>query len=108
PVYLSSECCYHFLHVSAVAIDGEAVLFMAPSTGGKSTLAQHCVARGHQLVADDKLAIIEESDRFLAVPSHPNYRPYRKNEDLGFRAEQFCASPLPIRVMFRLEPVSSV
>ncbi|MDB5440166.1 MAG: HPr kinase/phosphorylase [Caulobacteraceae bacterium] len=41
------------LHASAVAVDGEAVLFCGASGQGKSTLAATLAARGHALVSDD-------------------------------------------------------
>jgi hypothetical protein len=44
----------HFvLHASAVAVDGEAVLFCGPSGAGKSTLAAALVNEGYGFVSDD-------------------------------------------------------
>jgi HPr kinase/phosphorylase len=48
---LSVAGCY--LHASAVAIDGRAVLFLGPSGSGKSGLALTLMGFGAQLVADD-------------------------------------------------------
>jgi len=45
------------LHASAVALDGRAYAFVAPSGTGKTSLAVHLVARGASLVADDALAL---------------------------------------------------
>lgn len=45
------------LHASAVEIDGRAVAFMAPSGGGKSTIAMHLHQLGHRVIADDICAL---------------------------------------------------
>lgn len=45
------------LHGSCVGIDGSAISFMAPSTGGKSTIASVFCARGYDLLADDITAL---------------------------------------------------
>lgn len=45
------------LHASAVAVGGKAVALLAPSGGGKSTLAAALHRRGHDIVADDVLAV---------------------------------------------------
>lgn len=45
------------LHASAVEIDGRAVAFIAPSGGGKSTMAMHLQHRGHRVICDDICAV---------------------------------------------------
>lgn len=45
------------LHASAVEIDGRAVAFIAPSGGGKSTMAMHLHHLGHRVICDDICAI---------------------------------------------------
>ncbi len=45
------------LHASAVAVDGQAVIFAAESGFGKSTTAAALSARGHQVLSDDKAAL---------------------------------------------------
>lgn len=45
------------LHGSAVAVDGHAVAFVAPSGGGKSTMATLMCADGAALVTDDVLRV---------------------------------------------------
>jgi len=107
PLYLSIESDYDFLHAGAVEVDNSAVLFIAPTTGGKSTLTGFFVDQGHRLLSDDKLATRASDRHFLAVPSHPNYRPYRQAEDLGYRAESFGAKPLPVVAIFSLQRVGS-
>jgi hypothetical protein len=45
------------LHASAVAIDGQAIGFLAAKGGGKSTLAIALAAAGAQLITDDTLPV---------------------------------------------------
>jgi len=45
------------LHASAVELDGRAVAFVAPSGGGKSTIAMHLHHLGHRVIADDLCAV---------------------------------------------------
>ena len=59
------------LHASAVALDGAAVAFTAPSGAGKSSLAAHLVAAGATFVADDVLAV---EARDGVVEAHPGPR----------------------------------
>ena len=51
------------LHASAVEVDGQALAFVAPSGGGKSTMATLLCADGAGLITDDVLAV----DRDLTV-----------------------------------------
>lgn len=45
------------LHASAVAVDGRVLAFVAPSGGGKSTLAALLCGQGAELVTDDVLVV---------------------------------------------------
>ncbi len=107
PLYLTLEEDYDFLHAGAVEVDGRALMFVAPSTGGKSTLTEYFVRQGHALLADDKVATYVEDGRFIAVPSHANYRPYRRAEDLGFRTEDFRDTPQAIQAIYALQRVAA-
>ena len=55
-----------WLHASAAAIDGCAVVFAGPAGAGKSTLATELVARTWHLLADDSVPIL--TDTLLAMP----------------------------------------
>ncbi|MBW8769773.1 MAG: hypothetical protein JF589_08465 [Gemmatimonadetes bacterium] len=47
----------HPVHAGAVALNGRAVLFAAPSGTGKSTLAYHCHLDGLDLLGDDHVRV---------------------------------------------------
>lgn len=90
PVYFTFFEIYFFLHGSAVEVEGEHALFFADSFGGKSTMADYFVNRGHPLVTDDKLPVrIDEGVHFLA--SYPYHRPYRGVEDMGRHVKRLSA-----------------
>lgn len=103
PYALTVERGYCFLHASAVNLDNESVIFLAESKTGKSTLAKYFLKRGQSLVSDDKVAILKEQDEFLAVPSHPYYRPHRRNEDLGYHSDSFATSAKPVKAIYLLD-----
>jgi hypothetical protein len=48
---------FELLHASAVEVDDGIVAFVAPSGGGKSSLAAELCRRGHPIVCDDVLAV---------------------------------------------------
>ncbi len=103
PIYFSISQKYRFLHAGAVEIDGQAVAFMAPSFGGKSTLTDYFLRRGHPLITDDKLATFERDGIYYAVPSHPYHRPFRTVEVLGHFAENTATQIHPIHAIYILE-----
>jgi len=102
PLILEQEKIYHILHVGAVEIDGKAILFSAPSFGGKSTLTEYFLNRGHRLLSDDSLAIEKRDDLYYAIPSYPFSRPYREVETLGLYREDFAKYPKIISTIFQL------
>jgi hypothetical protein len=104
PLHLTLERGYDFIHSAAVEIEGQPVLFIAPSTGGKSTLGDYFLKRGHAMLSDDKVATFLHEGRFWAVPSHPHHRPYREFEVLGYPVERFATSARPIHAFYLLEP----
>lgn len=58
------------IHVSAVAIDGRAVLIAGPSGKGKSDLALRLIDRGGRLVSDD-YTIVRRIDGRLVASAPP-------------------------------------
>ncbi len=62
------------LHGSCVGIDGSAISFMAPSTGGKSTMASVLCARGYDLLADDITALDPASAAAWVQPAYPQLK----------------------------------
>lgn len=107
PLWCTLEGLYELMHACAVDIAGKTALFMAPSMGGKSTLTDYFISKGHKLVSDDKVAVTKEHSVYLAMPSHPNHRPYRKFEDLGARVENFDAGASVIGTAYYLRCVES-
>jgi len=102
PLFLALERVYGFLHAGAVEIGGEAVLFTAPSMGGKSTLTDYFLSRGHALISDDKVAVTADME---IVPSHPYHRPYRQFETLGRRAARVSEHMLKPAAVYLLSPL---
>ena len=104
PLLFQMEDIYHILHAGSVEVEGKAVIFMAPSFGGKSTLTDYFLQKGHRLLSDDTLAIDTQSKGvYRAVASWPFHRPYREAETLGEETVHFVTSPLEIAAVFRLE-----
>lgn len=56
------------LHASCAALEGEAVLILAPPGGGKSDLLLRLMGRGWDLVADDQLVLRPVEGRLEASP----------------------------------------
>ena len=107
PLYFTLEKKYDYLHAGAVEINDQPVLFIAPSMGGKSTLTEYFIDRGHTLFSDDKVATYIDDGCCMAVSSHPYHRPYRKFEDLGLYTENFAPASKPIRAFYALERAPS-
>lgn len=104
PLHLTLERGWDFIHSAAVEIQGQPVLFIAPSTAGKSTLGDYFLKQGHAMLSDDKVATFLCKDEFWAVPSHPHHRPFREFEVLGHPVENFAKSARPIHAFYLLEP----
>jgi hypothetical protein len=103
PLHLTLERGWDFIHSAAVEINDQPVLFIAPSTGGKSTLGDYFLKRDHPMLSDDKVATFFHEGEFWAVPSHPHHRPFREFEVLGYPVENFAASARPIHAFYLLE-----
>ncbi len=105
PLYFTLEEQYAILHAGAVDVAGNAILFIADSCGGKSTMTDFFIGQGHRMLSDDKVATYEDAGAFFAVPSYPYHRPYRKAEDLGRFVSNFSPKPEPLGAIYDLERV---
>ena len=103
PIVLELERDYKILHVGAVEIKGEPVFFSADSFGGKSTLTNYFIQKGHALFSDDTLPVRRVDESYIAYPSFPYHRPYRKVESLGVPVKNFARNPAPIKTIFELK-----
>ena len=73
PVHLLSKGVF-CLHASAVSIEGQAVAFIASSTGGKSTLLGHFAQAGHEIITDDVLPLTLDETGIVAHPGFPRIK----------------------------------
>ena len=103
PLYFTLEDMYDFLHAGAVEVEGKPILFIAPSMGGKSTLTDYFIRKGHVLVSDDKVPTFIDNGQFMAVASHPYHRPYRRFEELGYRVQKSTTAFKPIHAFYALK-----
>jgi hypothetical protein len=102
PLYLALEYGYDFIHAAAVEMAGRPILFIAPSGGGKSTLGDYFLRRGHPMLSDDKVAVFLREGRFHAAPSYPFHRPFRQFETLGHPVKNFASRAMPIQACYAL------
>ena len=102
PFYFTLEGVYDFLHAGAVEVEGKPILFIAPSMGGKSTMTEYFINKGHALISDDKVSTYIDGHTFMVAGSHPYYRPYRKFEELGHRVDNFITGCKPIHGFYVL------
>ena len=107
PIVLELEHIYRILHVGSVEIEGKPVLFSAFSFGGKSTMTDHFIQKGHTMLSDDSLAIDKRGDKYYAIASYPFHRPYREVETLGYPVENFATEPKPLHAVYLLEKSES-
>jgi len=105
--YFTVEEKYQFLHAGSVEIENNAILFVADSYGGKSTLTDYFIKQGHMLISDDKVVVKDMNGKFYAIPSFPYHRPYRKIEDLGIHVKNYSNKCKSIQVIYELSKSSS-
>lgn len=103
PLVLELQRKYRILHVGAVEIKGKPVLFSAFSFGGKSTLTDYFIQKGHTMLSDDSMAIDKRGERYYAIASYPFHRPYREVETLGYLVKNFATDPKPLHAVYLLE-----
>jgi hypothetical protein len=108
------------LHASAIAVNGEAIVFVGNKGDGKSTMAAMLCSRGHQLLADDTVALeLDMTNHPLVLPGFPLFKLYpdsviaATNDDpdklpeiasnVNKRSKQagnFCEKVLPLRAIY--------
>ncbi len=108
-------------HGSAVALPFGAVAFMARPRHGKSTMAATLHMRGHELIADDVVALETREDHYMIRPGFPQMKLWpetvtaigqtpeslpKLREKLEKRAHRvtggFSTQPLPLRCIYLL------
>lgn len=107
PLSLELRHIYKILHVGSVEIEGKPVLFSAPSFGGKSTMVDYFIQRGHTILSDDALGIEKIGDNYVAISSYPYHRPYRKAEELGYKVENFSTVPKSLKTIYILNKLDA-
>jgi len=110
------------LHASAVAVGNRAVAFVGPAGAGKSTTAAALVRLGWAVLADDIVAVQEQNENFLALPSFPHlsllpesvgmlygatdvlphFTPHWEKRRLGLEGLHFQNQALPLQVIYLL------
>jgi hypothetical protein len=106
PVILTLQRYCEIFHVGAVLAPQGALMFSAPSFGGKSTLTHYCLQQGMPLLSDDTLGIKKVRESYQALPSYPFIRHYRQAEDLGEPVAAMVDGPVPIHALCCLEQVA--
>lgn len=108
------------LHASAVRIGAGAVVFLAQSGGGKSSLAAALLQAGAALLTDDVLPVEEVDGTFLARPGYPQMRlepdtagrlgpaaglaPVSPDDSkLHVPVDRFCDTALPLSALYVVE-----
>lgn len=102
PIFFTVEEKFDFLHAGAVEVEGNSILFVAESFGGKSTMTDFFIQKNHSMISDDKVAILKKDRLYFSVPSHPHHRPYRKAEDLGYFVNNMATLLKPIHAIYEL------
>ncbi len=102
PISLERRGIYHILHVGSVEVAGRPILFSAPSFGGKSTMTDYFIRRGHTMLSDDALGIEQRGEEYYAIASYPFHRPYREPEVLGYPVENFATEAKPLHTVYIL------
>lgn len=86
--------------VSAVSIDGNALILEGPPGAGKSSLALALIDRGAQLIGDDGVSLERDGERLLASPP-PNTSGLLEVRNVGI-LEFPVASTVPVALLLRL------
>jgi hypothetical protein len=117
------------LHASAVDLDGQAVAFVGNEGAGKSTTAAWFAQKGHAVLCDDILALVERESSIAALPAYPCLNLWRDAMDalsgsraipstfaqggekfrirLAEKGSRFQSEALPLKAIFLLGERSS-
>jgi hypothetical protein len=104
------------LHASAVAFDDRAVAFVGDEGAGKSTTAAALASRGHAVLSDDVVAIVEREGGFHVLPAYPYlslwpdsvkllYGPEKTLPTFSANWDKRVLSLAQDRLIFRKEPM---
>lgn len=108
PILFTAKNKYYFVHAGAVSIENKPILFVADSFGGKSTITNHFIKKGHTFISDDKVALFSKDNEIYCVSSYPYHRPYRKTEDLGIHITDIMQGEKEIACIFNLIKSESI
>jgi hypothetical protein len=114
------------LHAGAVVLAEGAVAFLGKTGLGKSTLTASFCDRGFRLLTDDCLAVKEQGEHLIAIPSYRGVRLWPDMISVVFQKAptlapvahytekqrvipsnghlEFCADPVPLRRVYVLAP----
>lgn len=107
PLLFQMNRIYEILHVGSVEVEDRPILFSALAFGGKSTLTDYFIQKGHTMVCDDTVGIEKQGDVYCAVASYPFHRPFRQPEVLGYPVENFATKPKAVQAVYVLEKSDS-
>jgi hypothetical protein len=120
---------YLVLHASAVAIDGQVVIFLGTKGQGKSTTAASLYGQGHALLSDDVVAVdVQRPEDPMIVPGFPQLKLFAEaaawtlgddperlpklatiiEKRARSAADGFPTGPLPLAAIFALEDGDTV
>lgn len=54
------------LHSAAILVSGKCLLFLAISGGGKTTLSENAIKHGYEVLSDDRVFVIHDTNKYFA------------------------------------------
>ena len=83
------------LHASAVAIGNSTVAFAGSEGAGKSTTAAALAGRGHAVISDDIVALVEREGSFSVLPAYPYLSLWQESVKILYGPEKALPSFSP-------------